>query len=76
MSISKSAKRYQERRQPDHRRTLRGPGHMLNPEDNVARMLPLQPPYPHPDLLRDNNGTPPPDAGHIQTWPYGDSSPA
>jgi hypothetical protein len=71
-NISKSAKLYQERRQPDIRTTLRGPGPYLNLDANPVNTLKLEPPLPFPDAQRINNGNPPPDAGRTVVWPFGD----
>jgi hypothetical protein len=70
--ISKSAKLYQERRQPNIRETLRGPGPNLFLESNPVNNLKLEPPLPIPETQRDTNGTPPPDAGRTVVWPFGD----
>lgn len=69
--IGRSAKNYQERRQPAHRNTYRGPGPQVNLDANAARHLPLEPPLPLPSLLTDENGTPPPDTTRTKVWPHG-----
>jgi len=71
-NISKSAKLYQERRQPEIRKTMRGPGPQLYLHDNPANTLKLQPPLPVTEAVRPTNGNPPPDAGRTVVWPFGD----
>lgn len=73
MRIGKSARRYQERRQPDIRKTLRSPGPELNLGANEVHNMPLAAPLPLPDLIQNENGNPPPDIGRTQAWPWGDS---
>lgn len=68
-NISKSAKLYQERRQPDIRVTWRGPGPYLSLQNNPATTLKLSPPLPFPDTQRDNNA---PDNTRTVVWPFGD----
>ncbi len=70
-TLSRSAKLYQERRQPELRSTFRGPGPQVNLEANEARTRALAPPLPLPSLLADQNGAPPPDAGRTHVWPHG-----
>jgi len=73
-NIGKSAKLYQERRQPEFQDTLRGPGPQLYLHDNAVNYLPLEPPYKpatvHPDVARNNV-----DTGKTETWPFGDKYP-
>jgi len=70
MTISKSAKAYQERRIPEDRNTMRGPAPWVNLSANGATKFQLVRPLPLPELLHPANGAPPPDAGHInKPWP-------
>lgn len=71
-SISRSAKLYQERRQPGIVDTLRGPGPQLYIPHNPATTLNLKPPLPVTAAVRSTNGNPPPDAGRSVVWPFGD----
>ena len=54
--------------------TIRGPlpafQPALNPALNVAVAVPLPAPY----YLRNTQGTPPPDRGPTQLWPFGNAS--
>jgi hypothetical protein len=34
------------------------------------KTIPLSPPRPNPELIQDDNGTPPPDRGVTETWPW------
>jgi len=68
-NISKSAKLYQERRQPDIRKTWRGPGPYLNLKDNLALNLKLQPPLPIPETQINPAA---PDNTKTEVWPFGD----
>ncbi len=70
--VGRSAKLYQERREPEHRNTRRGPGPRVELDQQEARHLKLEPPLPLPALLHDNNGTPPPDTTRTTVWPHGD----
>jgi hypothetical protein len=70
--ISKSAKLYQERRQPGMRETVRGPGPYIALDNNPVHSLKLEPPLPIPATQRPTNGSPPPDAGRTVVWPFGD----
>lgn len=72
-SISNSAKLYQERR--GERATVRGPGPMLCPDDNLIHSLPLDPPFPPAGLVAESNGTPPPDQALTKPWPHGAKEP-
>ncbi|NDD53313.1 hypothetical protein EBZ39_05475 [bacterium] len=69
--INRSAKLYQERRQPVFQPTWRSPGLQANLADNAVHDLKLNPPYPAPNYCE--NGDPPTDSGLTQVWPYGDS---
>lgn len=73
-TVGKSAKLYQERRQPYLRETLRGPGPNLNLEDNAAHDLPLEPPLPSPPLIQPKDCAPANDSGQTQYWPHGDKT--
>lgn len=68
-NISKSAKLYQERRQPDIRKTWRGPGPILNLDANLANHLELKPPLPLPET---NINPTAPDNTKTVVWPFGD----
>lgn len=68
-NISKSAKLYQERRQPDIRKTYRGPGPYLDLDDNLAHKLKLKPPLPKPELQINPTA---PDSTQTTVWPFGD----
>lgn len=70
--IGRSAKLYQERREPTYRTTLRGPGPRLCIWQNAANHLNLEAPLPLPELQADVNGCPPTDTGKTQVWPHGD----
>ena len=68
--VSRSAKLYQERRQPAFPNTASGPGLQINLPDNAVHHLTLSPPYPNPNYCA--NGNPVTDTGRTQEWPYGD----
>jgi hypothetical protein len=68
-NISKSAKLYQERRQPDIRKTYRGPGPYVDLWANKAHHLDLAPPLPAPETKID---TAAPDSTRTTVWPFGD----
>ena len=70
MEIGQSARLYQERK--GRRVTRRGPGSHLGTNDNLAHKVPLAIPLPLPELQAHLNGSPPPDAGRIPTWPHGE----
>lgn len=70
IKISKSAKFYQERREPDLRNTRRQPGMHQDMSINAVHFLPLRPPYPTIPVLHDIDDTPP-DAGKTKVWPWG-----
>jgi hypothetical protein len=69
--IGRSAKLYQERRQPVFQQTLRSPGPQIYLPDNPVNDLPLEPPLPSPEIKRIENCTPV-DTTLTQVWPYGD----
>lgn len=71
VNVSQSAQLYQERRVPQDRLTRRGPGPRSNLAQNPVTSLPLQPPFPLPEVLQAE-GDQPPDAGLTQVWPFGD----
>jgi hypothetical protein len=71
LHISKSAKLYQERRQPEFQKTMRAPGFQANLAANLVHNLKLEPPFPQPDFCK--NGHPVTDTGRTQVWPYGDA---
>jgi len=68
--VSRSAKLYQERRQPAFQGTFRSPGLQVNLPDNAVHNLTLNPPHPSPNYCA--NGNPITDTGRTQEWPYGD----
>lgn len=72
-SVGHSAKLYQERREPDIRSTLRGPGPQVSLWQNMAHHLNLEAPLPLPDYQQVENGCPPTDTGTTQVWPHGDT---
>jgi hypothetical protein len=72
-NVGHSAKLYQERRQPDIRSTLRGPGPYVALHQNAVHTLELEPPLPLPDYQQLDNGCPPTDTGKTQAWPHGDN---
>lgn len=73
-TISRSAKLYQERRQPQFDQTLRGPGPQVYLPDNPVHTIKLEPPLPYPNARLNN-----PDSAcgisdtRTQVWPYGDN---
>lgn len=69
--LSKSAKLYQERMQPDHRTTRREPGFWHDLGLNAVHDLDLKPPYPVVEVLHDQGGKPP-DAGLTEPWMHGE----
>lgn len=71
-TVGKSAKLYQERRQPYLRETQRGPGPQINLADNAVHDIPLSPPLPRPDTLHQTDCYPANDGGKTQVWPHGD----
>lgn len=73
-TVGKSAKLYQERRQPYLRETQRGPGPQINLSDNAVHQLPLEPPHPRPGLQQPQDCYPANDGGQTQVWPHGDKS--
>lgn len=68
-NVGHSAKLYQERREPNLRTTLRGPGPQIYLPDNAANHLNLEAPLPLPTLLNDNCA---PADTKTQVWPHGD----
>ena len=68
-NVNRSAKLYQERRQPGIRSTLRGPGPYLNLSQNPPITLTLAPPFPNKDSQFDDNA---PDNTRTAVWPFGD----
>ena len=71
-SVGHSAKLYQERREPQIRTTLRGPGPQVSLWQNTAHHLNLEAPLPAPEFQAPVNGCPPTDTGKTQVWPHGD----
>jgi len=70
MDIARSARLYQERRQPQFLPTLRSPGPRLNMSDNLVHRIPLEPPLPLPEVLAEALPQTP-DSAHTQPWPHG-----
>jgi len=68
--LTKSAKLYQERRQPQHRNTRRHPGMHHDFDMNAANHLELRAPFPTIETLHIENDKPP-DAGRTDIWPWG-----
>jgi len=68
--LTRSAKLYQERRQPEHRNTRRHPGMHHDMGMNAAHTLTLRPPYPTIKVLLTEDDIPP-DAGRTEPWPWG-----
>jgi hypothetical protein len=66
-----SAKLYQERREPDIRTTLRGPGMQIYLPDNAVHALKLEAPLPLPEVLNNNCS---PKDGLTSVWPHGDEN--
>ncbi len=72
-SVGYSAKLYQERREPQLRTTLRGPGPYVSLWQNPVHRLTLEPPLPTPAAQSGAVGCEPtPDTGKTQVWPHGD----
>lgn len=80
MLLSRSAKLYQERRQPEHRTTRRTPGLHQDVALNAARRVALHPPHPSPQRLRaaepgccdlPGQAAGPPDGGLTTPWLHG-----
>ena len=69
--IGHSAKLYQERRQPDLRSTMRGPGPQIYLPDSAVHSLQLEAPLPLPELLNENCN---PKDGLTRVWPHGDTT--
>ena len=53
--------------------TLRHPVPSANPDQNLVHVYPVIPPLPLPDLVRFENGLPPPDRGQSDIWPWGEA---
>lgn len=68
--LSRSAKLYQERREPEHRTTRRRPNAHLDLGENAAHTVEMQPPYPTIDVLHAEDDQPP-DAAATEVWPHG-----
>lgn len=66
VQINRSAKLYQERRQPNVQPTMRAPGPQVYLPDNLVHNLKLEPPAAQPCC---DEG---PDRTQTQVWPYGD----
>jgi hypothetical protein len=73
VEISRSAKRYQERRLPEGRSTLRGPGPQIRLSDSPISNYSLSPPLPAPELLRDELPELVVDTGLTTPWPHGEA---
>lgn len=71
VTISRSAKLFQERRIPQDRTTRRLPAPRSNLDNNKVHQIPLLPPFPTPEVLRAQGGQPP-DGGLTKVWPYGE----
>jgi hypothetical protein len=69
VQINRSARLYQERRQPEIQPTARGPGPIINLPDNPAHHLKLEPPSLKPHCDQG------PDSTQTRVWPYGDNYP-
>jgi len=68
--LSRSAKLYQEMREPEHRETHRQPNTHLALADNAANTMEMKPPYPTIDVLHAEDDKPPA-AGATDLWPHG-----
>jgi hypothetical protein len=68
--IGRSAKLYQERRQPAFQCTLRGPGPRVYLPDNAVNHLNLEPPYANTQISQQECSQP--DGGRTRVWPFGD----
>ena len=53
--------------------TRRHPAPAANPDRNPAHYYPVTPPLPLPSLLLHENGTPAPDRGQSDIWPWGEA---
>ena len=71
MKITQSAKLFQERRIPQDRTTRRTPGMRSRLASSKVHRLPLDPPFPWPDIERTNQSTKN-DSGQTTVWPYGE----
>ncbi|NDD52267.1 hypothetical protein EBZ39_00045 [bacterium] len=77
VQISRSAKLYQERRQPQFQPTMRGPGPQVYLPNNPVHSLTLEPPLPYPPTCIESTSNanvevPVVDTNTTQVWPYGD----
>jgi len=70
MEIARSAKLYQERRQPQFNTTRRAPGPRYAQGVGLFHSFRLQPPYP-PATAKLAQDQQPPDAGATTPWPHG-----
>ena len=68
--LSRSARLYQERREPDHRVTRRRPNTHIDVGRNAAHTVTMSPPYPLPEVLQGEDMQPP-DGGASKVWPWG-----
>ncbi len=68
--LTKSAKLYQERRDPKNRNTRRLPGLHHDFGMNAANTMPMRAPLPTIETLHIENDKPP-DAGLTDIWPWG-----
>jgi hypothetical protein len=66
VQITRSAKLYQERRQPQTQPTMRSPGPQVYLPDNLVNKLKLEPP------ALQAGCDPGPDQPTTKVWPYGD----
>jgi hypothetical protein len=73
VQISRSARLYQERRQPQFQPTIRGPGPQVYLPNNPVHRLTLEPPLPpSPVCTSTEDNIPVTDTNTTQVWPYGD----
>ena len=69
--IGRSAKLYQELKEPTHRTTRRGPGPRHSVELNAANTLELTRPLPTPNVLHAQDNKPPESGATTKPGPYG-----
>ena len=69
--ISRSAVLYQERKLPQDRPTLRGPGPRSDFDRNAAHFLTMTPPLPLPEILLIEGNQPPDSGRSTLVWPFG-----
>lgn len=69
-SLSRSARLYQERHEPQFETTRRAPGPRADLGRNAVHRLPLHPPLPAPAALHEE-ACKPPDCAGTSPWPYG-----